>query len=212
MENALDTYKYELGLILYPVLVHMYIELIVNGHMEKSKKLLDRFAPEQSYCYQNDLKKLALVRNKNQMADNDLIEAFKSNQFIIRISRDTLSLLKRHIREKKATILMNIVQEHLYFDMYEGVARNRGQIESSCGAVFGEATRQNNKNKVFYGIPKEPDIHNLLTPVVDDDDDDAADGSDKPKKKKLKRDPLFSKKTKSDPNAPPSDRMPFPKL
>ena len=40
---------------------------------------------------------------------------------------------------------------------------------------------------------------------------DGLDG-DKPKKKKPKKDPLFSKKSKSDPNAPPIDRIPLPQL
>lgn len=66
----------------------------------------------------------------------------RSNQFIIRMSRDTLSILKRHLQEKKHSVLLNIIQEHLYFDMYEGVARNKQQIDATSGAVVGEATRQ----------------------------------------------------------------------
>lgn len=66
----------------------------------------------------------------------------RSNQFIIRMSRDTLSILKRHLQEKKHSVLLNIIQEHLYFDMYEGVARNKEQIDAISGAMLGEATRQ----------------------------------------------------------------------
>lgn len=58
------------------------------------------------------------------------------------MSRDTLSILKRHLKEKKRSVVPNIVQEHLYFDMYEGVARNKGQIDATAGAMVGEATRQ----------------------------------------------------------------------
>jgi transcription initiation factor TFIID subunit 5 len=58
------------------------------------------------------------------------------------MSRDTLSTLKRHLQEKKHSIVLNIIQEHLYFDMYEGVARNKQQIDSMAGSVIGEATRQ----------------------------------------------------------------------
>jgi len=61
------------------------------------------------------------------------------------MSRDTLSILKRHLQEKKHSVLLNIIQEHLYFDMYEGVARNKQQIEATSGAMVGEATRQGNK-------------------------------------------------------------------
>ena len=60
------------------------------------------------------------------------------------MSRDTLSILKRHLQEKKQSVLLNIIQEHLYFDMYEGVARNKQQIDATSGAMVGEATRQGN--------------------------------------------------------------------
>lgn len=66
----------------------------------------------------------------------------RSNEFIIRMSRDTLTLLKRHLQEKKHSVLLNIIQEHLYFDMYEGVARNKQQIDATAGGMVGEATRQ----------------------------------------------------------------------
>lgn len=47
--------------------------------------------------------------------------------------------------------------------------------------------------------------------IADDDEEEGGEGGDKPKKKK-KKDNLFSKKTKSDPNAPPLDRIPLPPL
>lgn len=212
VEGSLDIYKHELGTILYPVLVHMYLELVYNGHTEKAISLMKRFGPEQDVYYQDDLKRLALVTKRDHMNGNELTDTFKSNQFIIRMSRDTLSLLKRHLHDKKASVLLNIVQEHLYFDMYEGVARNKSQIDATSGAVIGEATRQDNKTKVFYGIPKAPDIQTLAAPVEDEEEANEQDGPDKPKKKKAKKDPLFSKKTKSDPNAPPVDRIPVPDL
>ena len=67
-----------------------------------------------------------------------------------------------------------------------------------------------NKAKVYYGLLKEPDIQCVPT-VTEEEEEDNGD-SDKPKKKKTKKDPLFSKKTKSDPNAPPIGRMPLPNL
>lgn len=57
------------------------------------------------------------------------------------MSRDTLATLKRHLQEKKQSIILNIIQEHLYFDMYEGMSRTKQQIDSVAGSVIGEATR-----------------------------------------------------------------------
>ncbi|GLH04111.1 hypothetical protein R5R35_003384 [Gryllus longicercus] len=209
VEGALDIYKHELGMILYPVFVHMYLELVYNGHEEQAIKLMQKFGKDQEEYYQEDIKKLSYVTKKDHMKGNELTDTFKSSAFIIRMSRDTLSILKRHLQEKKHCVVLNIVQEHLYFDMYEGVARNKQQIDATSGAVVGEATRQDNKAKVYYGLLKEPDIQYL---PVEEEEEGEGDGTDKPKKKKPKKDPLFSKKTKSDPNAPPVDRMPLPDL
>lgn len=189
----------------------MYLELIYNNHEVQAKKLMDKFGPEQEYYYQGDITRLAIVTKRDEMSGNDLTDTFKSNEFIIRISRDTLSLLKRHLQEKKQSVIMNIVNEHLYFDLYEGVARNKNQCEATAGAMIGEAKRQDNKIKVYYGLLKEPDFQTLSAPPEEEDDMDP-DAPDKPKKKKPKKDPLFSKKSKSDPNAPSIDRMPLPDL
>lgn len=210
VDESLDIYKHELAMILFPVFVHMYLELIYNNHEEQAKKLIEKYGPEQEYYYQEDITRLSIVTKRDEMNGNDLTDTFKSNEFIIRISRDTLSLLKRHLQEKKQSVIMNIVNEHLYFDLYEGVARNKSQCEATAGAMTGEAKRQDNKIKVYYGLLKEPDFQTLSAPPEEDDDD--PDAPDKPKKKKAKKDPLFSKKSKSDPNAPAVDRMPLPEL
>ena len=44
---------------------------------------------------------------------------------------------------------MNVIQEHLYVDMYEGVPRNKAQVESTAGAMEGEANRQGDFQFLF---------------------------------------------------------------
>lgn len=81
-----------------------------------------------------------------------------------------------------------------------------------CTIVCGVFSIVDNKVKVLYGLPKAPDIQSIAAPVEDEEENNEQDTPDKPKKKKTKKDPFFSKKTKSDPNAPSSDRIPFPDL
>jgi hypothetical protein len=98
------------------------------------------------YIYPDGLVSLTGVAYTADRCDSPFVGnsvlCFRSSEFIIRMSRDTLSILKRHLQEKKHSVVLNIIQEHLYFDMYEGVARNKQQIEATAGAVVGEATRQ----------------------------------------------------------------------
>lgn len=63
---------------------------------------------------------------------------------------------------------------------------------------------------MYYGLLKEPDIQILPAPI--EDEEEVEETPDKPKKKKSKKDNIFMKKPKSDPNAPPNDRIPLPEL
>merc|ERR1712012_780485 len=209
VEHSLDMYRHELALILYPVFPFMYLELVYNGHEGAAKEFIAKFGPRQESYYQEDIKKLSFVTKKDHMKGNELMENFNTSQFTVRMSRDTYTQLrqqKKHLSEKKHTLLWNVIQEHLYLDVYEGLPRSKNQIDSTAGAVTGEANRQANKSKVYYGLLREPDV----APLPQDDEDDQEDG-DKPKKKKKKENP-FAKKSKNDPNAPIATRMPFPEM
>lgn len=51
-----------------------------------------------------------------------------------------------------------------------------------------------------------------MLPAPIEDEEETEETPDKPKKKKAKKDNIFIKKPKSDPNAPPNDRIPLPEL
>ncbi|XP_077997297.1 transcription initiation factor TFIID subunit 5-like [Glandiceps talaboti] len=207
VETALDQYKSEIAQILYPVFVHMYLELIYNEHGKEAKSLYDRFQGIQEEYYEDDLVKLATVTKKDHMKSNELMTNFRSSKFTIKMSRDSYQLLKRYLQDKQQSVLLDILQEHLYIDVFDGMPRSKQQIDATAGALTGAARREANKTKVFYGLLKEPDIN---LPI--EEDDEVGEGEDKPKKKKVKKDSQLGKKNKPDPNAPPQTRIPLPEL
>ena len=188
----------------------MYLELVYNGHEDAAKEFITNFGPRQESFYQDDIKKLSYITKREHMRGSELMENFRTSQFTVRMSRDTYTQLrqqKKFLSERKHAVLWNIIQEHLYLDVYEGIARNRGQINATAGGMTGEANRQANRAKIFYGLQREPD----LSAFIGDDDSedeipDGKDGGDKPKKKKPKKDPLQLRKQRTDPNAPNSSR------
>ncbi|XP_076037366.1 transcription initiation factor TFIID subunit 5-like [Oratosquilla oratoria] len=206
IEKSLDAYKHEVSLVLYPVFVHMYLELVYNGHEEASKSFMLKFGPLQENFYQEDVHKLSLVKTEEHMKGYQIMDNFRASQFTVRISRDTYSHLKRYLSERGGGPVQRIIQDRLYLDVYEGVPRCRTQVLATAGALEGEATRQMNKTKIYYGLLKEPELQNLVMEEEEGDEE-----GDKPKKKKPKKDPL-QKNKKNDPNAPPLSRIPLPEL
>ncbi|XP_060063329.1 transcription initiation factor TFIID subunit 5-like [Ylistrum balloti] len=207
IDSCLDVHKVELAVILYPVFVHMYLELVYNGHENHAVEFFEKFHSDQEDYYQDDLRQLSTVVKREHMQGNTLMENFKSSKFVIKMSRDSYIHLKRRLQEKKMKPLLNIVQEHLFVDVFDGMPRNKQQIQLSSGAVLGESEREANRVKVYYGLLKEPDINIPL-----EEEEEAGEGDDKPKKKKQKKDPLLMKKSKNDPNAPQNNRIPLPEL
>ncbi|KAH3747761.1 hypothetical protein DPMN_182191, partial [Dreissena polymorpha] len=208
IETCLDVHKVEIATILYPVFVHMYLELVYNNHEHHAREFYMRFHGDQEWYYSEDLSKLATVTKQEHMAGSQIMENFKSSKFVLKMSRDSYTHLKRYLQEKQLKTLLNIIQEHLFIDVFDGVPRTKLQIDLASGGVLGEAAREANKSKVLYGLLKEPDINIPM----EEEEEGGGEGEDKPKKKKQKRDPLLSKKSKNDPNAPPTTRIPMPEL
>jgi transcription initiation factor TFIID subunit 5 len=54
------------------------------------------------------------------------------------MSRDSYTHLKRHLQEKQRTLLINMINEHLYIEVFDGVPRNQDQVNATGGAFLGE--------------------------------------------------------------------------
>ncbi|KAM5271493.1 transcription initiation factor TFIID subunit 5 isoform 2-T2 [Ctenodactylus gundi] len=208
IECSLDCHRAELSQLFYPLFVHMYLELVYNQHENEAKSFFEKFHGDQECYYQDDLRVLSSLTKKEHMKGNETMLDFRTSKFVLRISRDSYQLLKRHLQEKQNNQIWNIVQEHLYIDIFDGMPRSKQQIDAMVGSLAGEAKREANKSKVFFGLLKEPEIEVPL----DDEDEEGENEEGKPKKKKPKKDSIGSKSKKQDPNAPPQNRIPLPEL
>lgn len=208
IESVLDCHRAELSQLFYPLFVHMYLELVYNNHENEAKAFFDKFSGDQECYYHDDLRVLCGMTKKEHMKGNETLLDFRTSRFVLRIARDSYQLLKRHLQERQNNQIWNIIQEHLYIDIFDGMPRSKSQIDSTSGSLAGEARREANKSKVYYGLLKEPEIEVPL----DDEDEEAENEEGKPKKKKPKKDSMGSKSKKQDPNAPQQNRIPLPEL
>ncbi|XP_063289633.1 transcription initiation factor TFIID subunit 5 [Pelobates fuscus] len=208
IESVLDCHRAELSQLFYPLFVHMYLELVYNENEKEAKSFFARFHGDQECYYEDDLRILASLSKKEHMKGNETMLDFRTSKFVLRISRDSYQLLKRHLQERQNNQIWSIVQEHLYIDIFDGMPRSKQQIDAMAGSLSGEAKREANKVKVFFGLLKEPEIEVPL----DDEDEEGENEDGKPKKKKPKKDSIGSKSKKQDPHAPSQNRIPLPEL
>lgn len=121
----------------------------------------------QEEYFQDDIRQLSAVRRRDQMAESQLMQNFRSGQYTVKMCKDTYNALKRYLSDKRNASVNNIVQENIYVDVYEGIARSRQQVEAVSGSAMGESNKQINKIKVYYGLPKVGSSLNPSYAVVD---------------------------------------------
>lgn len=107
-----------------------------------------RFSGDQECYYEDDLHILSSLTKKEHMRGNETLLDFRTSKFVLRISRDSYQLLKRHLQERQNNQIWNIIQEHLYIDIFDGMPRSKSQIDAMSGSLAGEARREANKAKV----------------------------------------------------------------
>lgn len=107
-----------------------------------------RFSGDQECYYEEDLRILSSLTKREHMRGNETLLDFRTSKFVLRISRDSYQLLKRHLQERQNNQIWNIIQEHLYIDIFDGMPRSKSQIDAMSGSLAGEAKREANKAKV----------------------------------------------------------------
>lgn len=91
--------------------------------------------------------------------------------YVVRMSREAQSLLKRFLQERRLKLVQNIVQDRIHIEVYDGIPRGKAAVHAVAGHLMGEALKKDNKAKVYYGLLREPDLQNVQ---MDEDDEDGS--------------------------------------
>ncbi|XP_067931982.1 transcription initiation factor TFIID subunit 5-like [Watersipora subatra] len=206
VDSTLEAYKDELRLLIYPTYVHMYLNLVYNNHEHSALAFYEAFIDNQEESNMEILEKMRNIRKREHMQTDPLMNTLRSNKHVVKMCREIFTHMKRHLQENGMVTMLNVIDEHLHIETYDGAPRNQQQTQAVTGSLLGESKKDANKGKVLYGLLKEPEIN-----IPIDDDDETEDG-DKPKKKKNRRDTPSLKKSKNDPNSPQITRIPLPEM
>ena len=208
--KSLDMYRSELALILYPIFVYMFLDLIKQGREMAAGEFFAKHRHSFESYHQEDLDKLSTLHRREQLPSHQLAVSLRSEKYVVCMARDSFQCLVRHLQEHQQNLVLNLINQYLLMDLNNGLPRGRHDIALAAGALGGEAPSAANKAQVFYGMPRDPD---MVAAMNEQDDEDGEDG--KAKKKKPKRDAgALGKKGKQAvaPNAPPPGRLPLPTL
>jgi transcription initiation factor TFIID subunit 5 len=135
-ESSLDLYQPELRRILYPIFVHIFLELIGKNHSTDAKKFFDEYSVDHAVLHGHDIEKLSSISLPAHLEENELAKMFRNNKYQLKVSRTSFDLL-------------------LYF-LHE--------IETSGGAIIIRLLNQYMETKVTSSRPSRFDTETSLDP------------------------------------------------
>lgn len=116
VESSLDLYKPELSKFLYPIFIHCYLELVSKSLVKQAKTFYDKFKDDHIILHGGECKLLAGISLPEHIKEDPLAQAYRANEYGIRVSKTSLSLLLYFLQENEAVggaVLIRLINQYL---------------------------------------------------------------------------------------------------
>ncbi|CAG9461471.1 unnamed protein product [Pedinophyceae sp. YPF-701] len=125
VDNSLEIFRYELSLILYPLLVHSYLKLLARGDEQRASALMDRFSSRFLEvgglpCRQRagEIAALREVTKSQQIPGSHVCSKILQSRHRVSMSATSKDLLMNFLAEAGLAPLLAIVNDHLALDSH----------------------------------------------------------------------------------------------
>ncbi|KAI1342185.1 transcription initiation factor TFIID subunit 5 [Xylariaceae sp. FL0016] len=153
VDNGIDLYKFELGKILWPLLIYSYLRLVAQGSTAHAKDLLQHCRERFETAHADELKQFETVTLPPHVRESAAAKLYLENKYAIPISKTLIGNLF-HFLEREfdlcGAVVLDIMQQYCSLDSVD-----RGPIEVySFEAIYRRARNQElDEVDIEEGIP-----------------------------------------------------------
>ena len=108
--------KYELSQVLYPIFIHLYIDMINKDYLKLAQEFFTKYSSSQTSNHALDIKKLKLITNKDQLSRSEFRETYGSTKYNVKLSDESYRLLKDFVKVKNSKPLVDLIKENMMLE------------------------------------------------------------------------------------------------
>ncbi|KAI8099622.1 WD40-repeat-containing domain protein [Halteromyces radiatus] len=155
VENALDLYKSDLSTLLYPIFVHIYLDLVSNELLEQAAYFIKKFGSDHINIHESqEVEQLGNINTPQQVAENPLSQKYRNNKYRITMFRIPYELFLDFIKENKRSNLLRIVNQYLSIEVtHEKSAGGANDYQNGFGIMDRET-----ESSTVDNLKKEDDF------------------------------------------------------
>ncbi|EEB15358.1 WD-repeat protein, putative [Pediculus humanus corporis] len=131
------TVKNELKELLFPLLCHLYIEMLRGGHKNAAGTFLKK---NQSISTEEEailmLEELASIESTKDIEEKDIVQNLRSSKYSLTLSSTSIEILKQYLVRHSHIILLQMI--NCWFDFEEKKTQDANVIESEENEVINQ--------------------------------------------------------------------------
>lgn len=120
-----ETSRHEFAQLIYPLFVHMYLDLIEKDHAEEAQHFFRNYVSNTNLqttafaAHKDDLYRIKSLLTKEQINQSEYVKSFRQNgRYWIKLCNDSLNLLDQFlIKQQKYPLLTKIVQAYFQVNL-----------------------------------------------------------------------------------------------
>lgn len=117
--DACEPFKSELTFVLFPMFVHLYLELVSNGQKSSAQKFHSRhrstFQSSEQYRTITDI--LPSITSASDVPSHPHVKEFRENKYSVKLSDDCLEYVLNFLRDSDNLILLQVFNLHIDIDV-----------------------------------------------------------------------------------------------
>lgn len=114
VDTSLELYRPELRRVLYPLFIHVFLELVSLDHATQAREFFDKYAYDFEVLHGKELQAMSSVSLPLHLQENSLCKQFLSQKYRIYLNRTTLDLVLYFLHEIETfggSILIRILNQ-----------------------------------------------------------------------------------------------------
>lgn len=215
--ESLDAFRDELIPVLYPLLVHSYLDILAKGATKEARAFLEKHKTEHLLVHEDELVKLEALTEPSHVKENPLAVAFRGNKYNVTMSAYAFQLLMNFLQDPEFAsgpsgngnvILLKIINQFVNIRVLVAksgsAAAGPANAATGLSGVAAERAVGMNRAKIQWGV-------NIVDPAIESALQQRA--KTEGRLNEILHGPLAQLKriyTQTSLQAPPTDRIPKP--
>ncbi|XP_072042704.1 TAF5-like RNA polymerase II p300/CBP-associated factor-associated factor 65 kDa subunit 5L [Amphiura filiformis] len=125
IDESLEEYKSDLQGLLYPLFVHLFLEMIYGGHKSAAHSLYNKHHSVFIEMSEHSelVRSLTGVMNSMDLLTNPYLTAFRESKYVLSISKESLDYLMRYLQSQDTSVILKVLNLNIHMQV-RGTFRN----------------------------------------------------------------------------------------